>query len=75
MMAASKKTEMFLQAYEDAVLAVQNVLNAAESMGLGGVVLGSIQNEPAKIIKALNLPKHTFPALGLQIGVPDQEPQ
>ena len=70
-----EKTEMFLQAYEDAVLAGQNVLNAAERMGLGGVVLGSIQNEPAKIIKALNLPKHTFPALGLQIGVPDQEPQ
>ena len=58
-----EKTEMFLQAYEDTVLAVQNVLNAAESMGLGGVILGSIQNEPAKIIKTLHLP------------VPDQKPQ
>lgn len=70
-----EKTEMFLQAYEDTVLAVQNVLNAAESMGLGGVILGSIQNEPAKIIKTLNMPKHTFPTLGLQLGVPDQKPQ
>lgn len=70
-----EKTEMFLQAYEDTVLAVQNVLNAAESMGLGGVILGSIQNEPAKIIKTLHLPKHTFPTLGLQLGVPDQKPQ
>lgn len=65
-----EKTEMFLQAYEDTVLAVQNVLIAAESMGLSGVILGSIQNEPAKIIN-----KHTFPTLGLQLGVPDQEPQ
>lgn len=69
-----EKTEMFLQAYEDTVLAVQNVLIAAESMGLGGVILGSIQNEPAKIINTLHLPKHTFPTLGLQLGVPDQEP-
>ncbi|MDO4455791.1 MAG: NADPH-dependent oxidoreductase [Ligilactobacillus agilis] len=69
------KTEMFLQAYTDATLAVQNVLNAVESMGLGGVILGSLQNDPAKVIQALKLPEYTYPVLGLQIGVPDQQPQ
>lgn len=40
-------TDIFMQALEDTVLAVQNFLTAAESMGLGGVILGSIKNDPA----------------------------
>lgn len=68
-------TDIFLQAVEDTVLATQNVLNAVESMGLGGVVLGSIKNDSQKLIEVLDLPQMTFPILGLQIGIPDQEPQ
>ena len=44
-------------------------------MGLGGVILGSIKNDPVKLINVLGLPKLTFPLLGLQVGVPDQAPQ
>lgn len=68
-------TDIFMQAAEDAILALQNALTAAESIGLGGVVLGSIKNDPEKLIEVLDLPKMTFPILGLQVGVPDQEPQ
>lgn len=68
-------TDLFLQAYEDTVLAVQNFVNAAESMGLGAVILGSINNEPKELLSILNLPKMTYPVLGVQVGVPDQEPQ
>lgn len=68
-------TDIFQQAVEDTVLAVQNTLVAAESMGLGGVILGSIKNDPVELIKVLNLPKMTFPLLGLQVGIPDQSPQ
>ena len=68
-------TDLFQQASEDAILAVQNTLTAAESMGLGGVILGSIKNDPLKLIQVLNLPKMTFPILGLKVGVPDQKPQ
>lgn len=67
--------DVFMEAVEDTTLAVQNVLVAAESMGLGGVILGSIKNDPAKLIKVLDLPKMTMPWLGLQLGHPDQEPQ
>lgn len=67
--------DIFFQGLEDTIMAVQNVINAAESMHLGVVTLGSINNDPQKIIKILNLPKMTSPVLGLQIGVPDQEPQ
>lgn len=65
-------TDVFLQAVEDTVLAVQNFVNAAESMGLGAVILGSINNEPKELVKILNLPKMTYPVLGVQVGVPDQ---
>ena len=68
-------TDIFMQALEDTVLAVQNFLTAAESMGLGGVILGSIKNNPAKLVKVLGLPKMTLPMLGIQVGVPDQKPQ
>lgn len=68
-------TDVFLQAVEDTVLAVQNFVNAAESMGLGAVILGSINNEPKELVKILNLPKMTYPVLGVQVGVPGQEPQ
>lgn len=68
-------TDIFMQAVEDTTLAVQNFLTAAESMGLGGVILGSIKNDPAKLVQVLDLPKMTLPLLGIQVGVPDQEPQ
>lgn len=68
-------TDIFMQAVEDTVLALQNTLVAAESMGLGGVILGSIKNDPARLVKVLSLPKMTMPLLGLQVGIPDQQPQ
>lgn len=69
------KTDIFLQGVEDTVLAVQNMVNAAESMGLGAVILGSINNKPKELLDVLGLPKMTFPILGLQVGVADQMPQ
>ncbi|MDF7638246.1 NADPH-dependent oxidoreductase [Lactobacillus sp. ESL0791] len=68
-------TDLFLQAMEDAVLAFQNVANAVESLGLGYVPLGTINDHPLKMLKVLNLPKMTFAVLGMQVGIPDQEPQ
>jgi len=67
--------DKFFAAYTDAILAAQNVVNAAESMDLGTVFLGSILNDPRQICQLLELPKYTFPAIGLAIGYPDQEPQ
>src|SRR5699024_4866204 len=49
--------------------------NAAESMGLGIVPLGTVNDDPKAMLKVLDLPELTYPALGLQVGVPDQEPQ
>ena len=65
---------LFLTAVEDALLAAQNVVVAAESMGLGTVYLGSILADPRIVVKVLELPELTFPIVGLLVGHPDQEP-
>lgn len=67
--------DLFFGGFSDACLTAQNVLTAAESMGMGGVFLGSILNNPARIIEILGLPEGTFPALGLIFGYPGQEPE
>lgn len=66
---------LFLQGVEDTLLAAQNAVIAAESLGLGTVYLGSIGGDPREVISALRLPHRTFPLVGLLIGHPDQAPQ
>lgn len=68
-------TETFIIATIDASLAAQNALIAAESMGLGGVFIGGIRNNPEKIVKLLEIPSNAYPVLGMCIGYPDQHPE
>ena len=71
---ALSSMNLFLTGAEDALLAAQNVVVAAESMGLGTVYLGSILADPRLVVDALELPELTFPILGLLVGHSDQEP-
>ena len=57
------------------LIAAQNMVVAAESLGMGTVYLGSILNDNAKLSELLKLPKYVYPAVGLAVGWPDQEPQ
>ncbi|WP_317944247.1 oxygen-insensitive NADPH nitroreductase [Carnobacterium maltaromaticum] len=70
-----ESTDRFLVGFTDASLAAQTTLLAAESLGLGGVFLGSLLNNAEKVIEILELPTQTFPVVGLAVGYPDQEPQ
>lgn len=65
----------FIPAFTDAILMAQNVVNAAENLGLGTVYLGSIHNDIPQLIEIMELPQLTFPALGLAFGYANQEPQ
>lgn len=65
-------TESFIIATVDAALAAQNAMIAAESMGLGGVYIGGIRNNPEKIVKILNLPANVYPVFGMCLGYPDE---
>lgn len=62
--------EMFLLASVDAALAVQNAALAAESLGLGICMCGSIRNDPAAVIELLQLPEGVYALTGLCVGYP-----
>ncbi|MBE1273811.1 oxygen-insensitive NADPH nitroreductase [Enterovibrio baiacu] len=59
----------------DGALAAQNALAAAESLGLGGVYIGGLRNNPEKVSALLGLPKHVIPLFGLCLGYPAQDPE
>ncbi len=67
--------DRFFSAFTDACIMAQNVVVAAESIGLGTVYLGSILNDSEKICELLGLPELTFPVIGLAFGYPNQSPQ
>lgn len=69
-----KDSYAFFQGYQDAVLALSAMMTAAESLGLGTLVLGSVLNDIPALIKLLKLPAYTFPVLGLSIGHPANTP-
>ena len=57
-----KYSYRFTQAQDDAVLALHAMETAAYSLGLGGVILGSLLNDIPALIDLLNLPEYTYPA-------------
>lgn len=68
-------TEQFLTASMDCALFAQNVLVAAESMGLGGCYIGALRNRIEEVGKLLGLPKLVYPIFGLCLGYPAQDPE
>ncbi len=68
-------TETFILATVDASLAGQNAMLAAESMGLGGVYIGGIRNNPEEVSDLLSLPEEVYPVFGMCLGYPDQSPE
>lgn len=67
--------DVFFQGFTDACLMAQNVVNAAESVGLGTCFLGSVLNDSKAVIELFELPKLTFPVVAIMFGYPDQQPQ
>lgn len=72
---ATSDMNSFTQGFTDACLAAQNVVVAAESLGLGTVFFGSILNDVPKLVELLQLPQLTFPVVGVGIGFANQSPQ
>ncbi|CAG0910597.1 unnamed protein product, partial [Cyprideis torosa] len=67
-------TEHFIAATVDVALVAQNALLAAESLGLGGVYIGGIRNNPARVCELLELPRLVYPVFGMCLGYPAQDP-
>ncbi len=68
---ASGFTEQLILATVDVGIAAQNAMIAAESMGLGGVFIGGIRNDPEKVCTLLKIPVQVFPVFGMCLGYPD----
>ena len=67
-------TEHFMIATIDTALFAQNVVVAAESVGLGTCYIGALRNDPERVSKLLALPEQVYPVFGLCLGYPDQDP-
>lgn len=63
-----------LAAVVDVALMAQNVLLAAESLGLGGVFIGGIRNDPDLLVERLHLPHLVVPVFGMCLGRPAEAP-
>lgn len=72
---ASGFTEQLIVSTVDVALAAENAMIAAESLGLGGVFIGGIRNNPEKVCDLLKIPKHVYPVFGMCLGYPDENPE
>jgi len=65
---------MLIFGIQDATLAGENMVMAAESVGLGSVYLGGVPYWIKKIRKKYKLPKRVFPFVQLAMGYPAENP-
>jgi nitroreductase len=66
--------EQFVTATVDVALLAQNVLLAAESLGMGGVFIGGIRNDPQTVCDLLAIPEQAYPVFGMCLGWPAHDP-
>lgn len=71
----ARSMDSFFEGWTDACLMAQNIVVAAESLGLGTNYFGNVLNSPSRVIELLRLPALTFPVVGLTLGYPAQDPQ
>lgn len=67
-------TEVSLIGAINAGIMAQNVLLAAESLGLGGVYIGCLRNDARQVSELLGLPNFVMPLFGMCLGYPAQDP-
>ncbi|WP_314776679.1 oxygen-insensitive NADPH nitroreductase [Cardiobacterium hominis] len=58
----------------DTGIMAQNVLLAAESLGLGGVFIGALRNDIEAVAALVGLPEYCVPLVGLCLGYPERDP-
>ncbi len=68
-------TELFIVATVDTSLAACRALMTAQAMGMGGVMVGGIRNDPEAVCKLLNLPEFVYPVMGMSLGFPNKKPK
>jgi len=70
----SSDSAMLLFGMQDASYLAQNLVLAAESMGLGTCYLGFVPFQAEANIKRFDLPPRVFPMVGISVGYPAEDP-
>ena len=65
---------LLLFGIQDATLMAENMVIAAESVGMGSCFLGAIPYQAARIVEQHKLPPRVFPLVGLSMGYPAEDP-
>jgi nitroreductase len=65
---------IFLIGLQDAAYMAENMVVAAESVGMGSCYLGAVPMQASAVAKRFGLPKRVFPLVGLSMGFPDENP-
>jgi len=65
---------LLLFGIQDATLMAENMVIAAESLGLGSVFIGAAPYHAEKIIEQYKLPPKVFPLVHLAMGYPAEDP-
>ncbi|MGC9523246.1 MAG: nitroreductase family protein [Anaerolineae bacterium] len=65
---------LLLFGIQDATLMAENMVIAAESLGLGSCFLGGIPYRASNIAERYHLPSRVFPLVGLTMGYPAESP-
>lgn len=65
---------LLLFGIQDATLMAENMVIAAESLGLGSCFLGGIPYQASRIVRQHKLPPRVFPLVGLAMGYPAENP-
>lgn len=62
-----------LLAVDDALIAAQNAVTAAQSLGIGSCYIGDVMENCEQMRDALHLPKYVFPAAFVVFGRPTEQ--
>ena len=65
---------LMLLGMQDAALMAENMVIAAESLGMGSCFLGGIPFQSKELIENYKLPPRVFPMVGLTMGYPAENP-
>ena len=71
---ANNDLSLLLLGIQDAALMAENMVIAAESLGMGSCFLGGVPYRADKIKKEFQLPGRVFPLVGLAMGYPAEDP-
>jgi len=72
---ANKSYRHFWIAFQDTIIAAQNICTAADSLGLGSVYIGTVESCFDELKDIFKLPEKVFPVVLLSLGYPKTQPK